>query len=375
MAPETSFPGRFFVPELWMDTLTYTDSVHEVYERFWRERRRADRQDFFARLTGREDDLLPYESLIQALQAYQQIPGRQIEMIPLEQIVGSVGRYRDFTRDFRPRGGISGDRWVRVYRAMGSLEGVPPVELYKLGGVYFVADGNHRVSAARAAGFDKIAAYVTEIPVDPGLEAGDTLDTAIIKAERAYFMRETGLEERFGPINEISFTKPCGYPMLLEHIKAHRYFMGLDHPGLGEASFADAAANWYVKVYQPIVAAILRRNLLQQFTDSTAADLYVWVSGRIMEAAQGDGQQISPEAAAAALGEERGTAWQRAARETMNVLREIGDALVGAQTGIPEWAGQALEWGDFQPPPRFPTEEQHDERGNDPALAGTPRAQ
>jgi hypothetical protein len=358
-----------------MDTLTYTDSVDDAYERFWRERRRADRQDFFARLTGREDDLLPYESLIQALQAYQQIPGRQIEMIPLEQIVGSVGRYRDFTRDFRPRGGISGDRWVRVYRAMGSLEGVPPVELYKLGDVYFVSDGNHRVSAARAAGFDKIAAYVTEIPVDPGLEAGDTLDTAIIKAERAHFMRETGLEERFGAINDIRFTKPGGYPKLLEHIKAHRYFMGLDQPGLGEASFADAAINWYVTVYQPIVAAILRRKLLQQFTDSTAADLYVWVSGRIMEAAQGDGQQISPEAAAAALGEERSAPWQRAARETMSVLREIGDALVGSQTGIPEWAGQALEWGDFQPPPRFPTEESHDERGTNPAVAGAPRPQ
>jgi hypothetical protein len=375
MAPETSFPGRFFVPELWMDTLTYTDSVDDAYERFWRERRRADRQDFFARLTGREGDLLPYASLIQALQAYQQIPGRQIEMIPLAQIVGSVGRYRDFTRDFRPRGGISGDRWVRVYRAMGSLEGVPPVELYKLGGVYFVADGNHRVSAAHAAGFDKIAAYVTEIPVDPGLEAGDRLDTAIIKAERAHFMRETGLEECCGPINDIRFTKPGGYPKLIEHISAHRYFMGLDQPELGETSFADAAADWYRAVYRPIVAAILRRNLLQQFTDSTAADLYVWVSGRIMEAAQSDGQPISPEAAAAALGEARSSPWQRAARETMNVLREIGDALVGAQTGIPEWAGQALEWGDFQPPPRFPTEEPHNERGTDPALAGASRPQ
>ncbi|MDQ1300232.1 MAG: hypothetical protein QG637_149, partial [Chloroflexota bacterium] len=136
-----------------------------------------------------------------------------------------------------------------------------------------------------------------------------------------------------------------------------------------------AAADWYVTVYQPIVAAILRRNLLQQFADSTAADLYVWVSGRIMEAAQGDGQQISPEMAADALGAERVAPWQRAARETMTALREIGDTLVGSQTGIPEWAGQALEWGDFQPPPRFPTEEQHDERGNDPALAGAPRTQ
>ncbi len=296
-------------------------------------------------------------------------------MIPLEKIVGSVGRYRDFTRNFRPRGGISGDRWVRVYRAMSSLEGVPPIEVYKLGGVYFVADGNHRVSAARAAGFDRVAAYVTEIPGDPGLEAGDTLDTAIIKAERAHFLQATGLEERFGPIQDIRFTRPGGYPKLLEHIQVHRYFMGLDHPGIGDVSFGDAATDWYVTVYRPIVAAILHHKLLQQFADSTAADLYVWVSGRVMEAAKQDGQQISPEAAAATLGDGRGSPWHRAARETMNVLREIGDALVGFQAGIPEWAGLALEWGDFQPPPRFPTEEQHDERGDDPTSSGAPRAQ
>jgi len=358
-----------------MDTLTYTDSAEDAYERFWRERRRADRQDFIARLRGREEDLLPYESLIQVLQAYQQIPGRQVEMVPLEQIVGSVGRYRDFTRDFRPRGGISGDRWVRVYRAMSSLEGVPPIELYKLGDVYFVADGNHRVSVARAAGFDKIAAYVTEIPVDPGLKAGDTLDTAIIKAERARFLQETGLEERFGPIKDICFTKPYGYPKLLEHIKAHRYFMGLDQSERGEPNFEDAAADWYTNVYRPIVAAIQRRSILQQFPDSTAADLYVWVSGRIMETAQQNGQQISPDEAVAGFGSERVSPLQRAARETMTILREIGDALVGSQSGIPEWAGQTLEWGDFQPPPRFPTEGQHDERGNDPAAAGAPRPQ
>lgn len=341
-----------------MDTLTYTDSVIEGYEKFWRERRRANRQDFLARLTGRETDLLPFEHLMQILQAYQQIPGRAIEMIPLDKIVGSVGRYRDFTRDFRPRDGVSGDRWVRVYRAMSSLEGVPPVELYKLGDVYFVADGNHRVSAARAAGFDKIAAYVTEIPVNPGLEVGDTLDTAIIKAERARFMQQTELEARFGPINDIRFTKPGGYPRLLEHIQVHRYFMGLQRNEAGEISLADAAADWYRTVYQPIVAAIMRHNLLQQFPDTTAADLYVWVSARIMAAAQQDGQQLSPEEAVAALGDARSSPWQRAVHEMMQVLRDIGDALIGSQSGIPEWAGQALEWGDFQPPPRFPTQEQ-----------------
>jgi hypothetical protein len=40
---------------------------------------------------------------------------------------------------------------------------LPPVELYKLGDAYFVKDGNHRVSVARAHGQAFIEAYVTEM--------------------------------------------------------------------------------------------------------------------------------------------------------------------------------------------------------------------
>jgi hypothetical protein len=132
--------------------------------------------------------------------------------------------------------------------------------------------------------------------------------------------------------------------------------MGLNHPALGDISFQQAAADWYTEVYQPIVAAIGRRNLLQQLADTTAADLYVWVSGRIMEAAEQDGERLSPDAVVAALDDQRASAWSRAVRDVMHVLNEIGDALVGPQAGIPEWAEQTLEWGDFQPPPRYQTQ-------------------
>ncbi len=343
------------------DDLTYTEARHEAFERFAKERGRADRQDFFARIVGKSDDLLPFESLTHILQAHQQIARDEAVMIPLEKIVGSVGRYRDFTRDFRPRERVSADRWVRVFRAMTSLEGVPPIEVYRLGDVYFVSDGNHRVSAARASGFDKIAARVTEIPVDPGLAPGDTLDKAIIKAERLRFLEESGLEQRFDRVDDIRFTKPGSYPKLLEHIRVHRYFMGLDYPWMSEISFQDAAANWYVEVYRPIVGAIHQRNLLQQFPDSTAADLYIWVSGRIMELEEQFGQKISLEAAVSTLEGEGGSTWQRAFREMWRVLSEIGDALTGPEAGIPEWAEQSLEWGDFRPPPTYSLRERDDE--------------
>ena len=56
---------------------------------------------------------------------------------------------------------------------MHSLEGYLPIELYKIGEVYFVRDGNHRVSVARANGLTHIEAYVTEIETDVDLTLDD----------------------------------------------------------------------------------------------------------------------------------------------------------------------------------------------------------
>jgi hypothetical protein len=42
---------------------------------------------------------------------------------------------------------------------------LPPIVLYKLGGRYFVLDGNHRVSVARYQGVQWIEAEVTQLYV------------------------------------------------------------------------------------------------------------------------------------------------------------------------------------------------------------------
>jgi hypothetical protein len=68
---------------------------------------------------------------------------------------------------------------------MADLEGVPPIEVFQMGSVYFVSDGNHRVSVARASGFKEIEAYVTRIMADVDLKPGDSLDEALRKAELA----------------------------------------------------------------------------------------------------------------------------------------------------------------------------------------------
>ncbi len=250
---------------------------------FLQARVQALREDWRNRLTGKPVDLLPYDAVAAVLKSYQHRQLTEVRAIPLDKIVGSVGRYKDFNRRFLPRRRSLAYRWARVEQAMDSSLGVPPIEVYQIGDVYFVLDGNHRVSVARANGFDTIDAYVTVVPVAADIEAGDSLDEAIIKAECAHFLAQTRLAEHCADL-DIRFTKPNGYPRLLEHIYTHRHFMGLDAPqGEAPVSFPAAAANWYANVYLPIVAAIRRYGLEQRFPGQTPADLYVQVSARILE--------------------------------------------------------------------------------------------
>ena len=81
--------------------------------------------------------------------------------VEVGRVVGSVGRWRDFDNGFMPTRASAG-RWKRVDLAFRTGRDLPPVVLYKLGGDYYVVDGNHRVSVARFEGVEMIDADVTE---------------------------------------------------------------------------------------------------------------------------------------------------------------------------------------------------------------------
>lgn len=332
-----------------MNTDGSATNIIESQERFFEARRKALREDLVARLRRRTDDLLPYEKLAEILQVYQQIPPRGAEMIPLDRIVGSVGRYRDFTRSFLPRENVRPERWVRVDRAMGSMVGVPPIEVFKVGSVYFVADGNHRVSVARANGFNEIAAYVTEIPVDAELEPGDTLDQAIVKAERAHFLAQTNLVQYFSGLEDIRFTEPNGFQRVLDQIEAHRCTLAEGRPEGKEVTFEEAALDWYMQVYLPIVAAIRRQKLLGRFPGRTPADLYIWASERALELERAYGSSVSPDEAVAGLQGPAETPFRRAVRDVMRTLTDLAAEVAGVADMVPEWVSMPFEWGDYQP--------------------------
>jgi nucleotide-binding universal stress UspA family protein len=240
---------------------------------FRRARFRAKLEQILARLTGQSSDLLEYEEVQKKLRATTKIP-RGLQDIPIEAIVGSVGRYGDFTRSFLPRQDEDEGRWVGVKLAMTDLVGLPPIEVYQIGEVYFVLDGNHRVSVARQLGATHIQAYVSEVQTKVSLSPGVKLDDLILKAELADFLAHTRLD-RLRPGSDLSVSLPGQYQKLEGHISVHQYFMGIDLKR--DIPYRDAVAHWYDTVYLPVAQMIRERGILRDFPGRTEADLYLWI--------------------------------------------------------------------------------------------------
>lgn len=246
-------------------------NFNSAIEDFRSARQRASIQEVIARVMGRSNQLLSYDDVAKKLRL-QSRTERGLKNIPLDAIVGSVGRYTDFTRTFLPLQDSDRERWASVKAAMVTGAGLPPIELYQVGDVYFVLDGNHRVSIARQEGLKSIEAYVTEFRTDVKLTPETKLDEIIIKAEYIEFLEKTDLAQA-RPNVDLSVTIPGQYEKLMEQIDVCKYMDENE-----TLTLQDAAANWYDTLYIPLAEAIRDRELLQWFPGRTITDLYIWIS-------------------------------------------------------------------------------------------------
>jgi nucleotide-binding universal stress UspA family protein len=284
-------------------------------------RRKAAIDELLARISGapQESSLLSYEEVRQQLQAVEKSPQR-LKDIPLDAVVGSVGRYHDFTRKYLPKASIDEKRWARVMASSQDLTGLPPIEVYQIGEVYFVKDGNHRVSVARQMGNETIQAYVTEVDTKVTLSPDVTPDELIIKSELVKFLEQTQLDY-LRPGADLTATIPGAYPRLLEHIAVHRYFMGLEEQR--EIPFKEAAVHWYDVIFLPIVNIIQKRGLLDDFPERTETDLYLWATEHRAALEQQLGWDIGQEAAISDLSERHGQDSQSLLNRFRALVRKI----------------------------------------------------
>ena len=242
-------------------------------QRFEQARRQANRAKMAARLTGEDIALLPFEAIRAQLQQQNPYYVGLVE-VPLDAIVGSVGRYKNFTRKFLPLTNSVQERWVAV-DALASRTGWPPIDLYQVGNIYFVKDGNHRVSVARQLDLPTIEAHVLAYPVDLEIDPTEDLDQIFIQLGEQNFMSKTGLAERY-PDHNIQFTAPGRYTELQAQIHSLRQTLAqIDGEEMAWETAVDA---WYEMVYLPTIQIIHDSTLLVDFPGRTEADLFVWLS-------------------------------------------------------------------------------------------------
>jgi hypothetical protein len=258
---------------------------------FSKARRKAFFNQVLSILSGqRPTTLLSYDEVKEKLHIGGPIY-RGIKTIRVDQIAGSLNRYQEFDRAFLPKEDQLASRWQSVNRAFYQDINLPPVVLYKIGQVYFVVDGHHRVSVAREQGQEFIDAEVrecyTRVNITPDLKPEDLE----ILGDKVNFLERTQLDELIPEAN-IKLTIPDGFERMLEHIAVHRYFMGLDLKR--DITEEEAVKHWYKTVYLPIVEVIHQSSILKDFPGKTEGDLYLWTLDRQQYLSKEEGQPLQP---------------------------------------------------------------------------------
>ena len=198
-------------------------------------------------------------------------------VVPVKLIVGSEGRYKDFDNRFLPKSNFLKERWEKIYRARLQDINLPPISVYEVGGLYFVRDGNHRVSVAKSQGAEFIDAEVVSLQSEIKLKPTSTKDDIlkqVINYEKRTFYNETS----FGDITDywcLDFTSAGQYDVIYNHIITHKYYMNIGIEK--EISFEDAVQSWFEKVYLPVIRVLDSHKVMKYFKKNTKSDIYVFL--------------------------------------------------------------------------------------------------
>ncbi len=235
---------------------------------FNRARRRRALAALSARLRGEPSDvnhILPFEEVLQALgQTGERRLGQQV--ITLDSIVGTVDRSREFDRRFRPTTQRVRPRWERIAVAQRRGEGMPPIDVYRIGDMHFVKDGHHRVSVARALGHKDINAYVTEVLTQVGANREIRMSDLPLKSHERLFYERVPLPQDARA--RINLSDEWRYAALAEAIEAWGFRAIQDR---GEVlSRAEVALSWFKDEYEPVIELLTEADLIGRGTETEA---------------------------------------------------------------------------------------------------------
>jgi hypothetical protein len=192
--------------------------------------RRGQRWSILSGGTGHLFDLVEIEAACTVLARCH----AGVRTVPIDQIRGSEGRSGDFDRDFNPLQDHNRGRWLRVAKARQQGVVLPPVDLIQVGDVYFVRDGHHRISVARAAGQLDIEAEVVVWQVDGSLPWETRLAAPILIGQGAAVKQLFGRLRRESARLQVRLLKEVGTLLIALGIRLREYMVPREAVGLPE---------------------------------------------------------------------------------------------------------------------------------------------
>jgi hypothetical protein len=226
-------------------------------------------------LARRSNSVVPFDVIRQRLGITDE-SYLGLQSIPVDKIIGSENRHQDFSLGFRPKKNLSRQRWMKIDQAFRDMRSLPPIVVYEIGGLYFVRDGNHRVSVAKDQGVAFIDAEVSSIgsglALSPEMSTNQMLK-AITAHERDRFFKATGLSLSLQDA-QLRFGQDARYDILTADIERHLQYLA-EEEGI-TVTFTQAAESWLSQLFLPFCTLAAQLGAVAPRRKILPADLYVW---------------------------------------------------------------------------------------------------
>jgi hypothetical protein len=176
-------------------------------------------------------------------------------ILPFDEVVAALGMKGERSL---------GLQTIRLDSVVG--ESIPPIDVYRVGELYFVKDGHHRVSIALATGQTTIDAYVTEVLTSVPAQGITRRGDLLLKSYERMFRSRVPLPPQ--AYAKISVTDPWSYAELGETVEAWGFRL-MQH----ENKFLDRAVvarRWFTEEFTPVVRMLHGAGLVGECTDAEA---------------------------------------------------------------------------------------------------------
>jgi len=197
------------------------------------------------------EPLVPLDDALAALGDDGHLATYGDDEVPVSSIVGSASRSRDFDRDFRPRRTTARFRRVRDLFAEGRYP--PPLDLVRLGEVYFVVDGHHRLAVARERGWVVVPARVRHFCTVAYARCCLSVSHLDTLAAQRRFLDEVPLPDDVR--RSLWLDRPADWSRLTDAALAWAY----RRQAAGGSAFVtpfDLASAWWYEFVQPVVTTL-----------------------------------------------------------------------------------------------------------------------